>query len=90
VSRICKIIRERCNDIERDNMLANTGENKSLIFYCEIKLEWGKEEYMVCVQEIREMDWCGIWKSSGMRTQYEKGRCPLHRKEEDSIHIFIY
>jgi hypothetical protein len=30
---ICKIIRERCNDIERKNIFSNTSEKISLVLY---------------------------------------------------------
>jgi hypothetical protein len=37
---ICKTIRERCNNIQRQNMLAIHAKN-SLTFYSQIKYEWG-------------------------------------------------
>jgi hypothetical protein len=37
VSGICKIIKERCNDIERQNLFAKIKEKSSLIFYSEMK-----------------------------------------------------
>jgi hypothetical protein len=52
VSRNCITVKERCSDIERYRMIlnlyANMREKRSLIFYCEEKLEWVKEEYTVC------------------------------------------
>jgi hypothetical protein len=44
VSGICKKIKERCNDIERENMFANIKEKMSLIFYSEMKQEWAGEQ----------------------------------------------
>jgi hypothetical protein len=41
-------IRERCNDIERQNIFADVRVNVkiSLSSYCKIKQEWGKESYI--------------------------------------------
>jgi hypothetical protein len=43
VNGICKKIKERCNDIEWQNLFANTKEKRSLIFYSEKKQEWATE-----------------------------------------------
>jgi hypothetical protein len=37
---ICKIIRERCNDIERQNIFSDINVKISLIFYCEMKYSY--------------------------------------------------
>jgi hypothetical protein len=47
VSRICKIIKERCNE-KGQNLNENIREERLLIFYCDMKLEWAREEYTVC------------------------------------------
>jgi hypothetical protein len=46
VSGICKKIKERCNDIERQNLFSEIKEKSSLIFYSEMKQEWAREKYI--------------------------------------------
>jgi hypothetical protein len=91
VSGKCKKIKERCNDMERQNLFANIKEKRSLIFYSEMKQEWAREEYTVCCtrNERNGLAWfkTGIWKLRGMRIRFEKGRCPLCSEDEDAIHI---
>jgi hypothetical protein len=48
VSGICKKIKERCNDIELQNLFAKIKEKRSLIFYSEMKQEWAREQYISC------------------------------------------
>jgi hypothetical protein len=40
---VCKIIRERGNDIQRQNTYADINAKNSLTFYSQIKYQWGKE-----------------------------------------------
>jgi hypothetical protein len=81
VSRTCKQIKERCNDTERQNLFANISEDMSFIFYSDMQLEVGCEEYTVCCirNERSGLAWfkTGIWKMREMRKGYENGRCPL-------------
>jgi hypothetical protein len=42
-NKICKTIGERCNGVERQNVFSNIREKISLVFYCDIKHEWGKK-----------------------------------------------
>jgi hypothetical protein len=52
--KVSKIIREMCNDIERENIFSNTIEKISLMFYCEVEHEWGEESYAdECTREER-------------------------------------
>jgi hypothetical protein len=64
-------------------------EKRSLIFYCEMILEWGREEYTVyCTRSQRSgLAWfkTGIWKLRGVR----KGCYPLCREEDGVIHILL-
>jgi hypothetical protein len=84
-----KKIKERCNDIERQNLSANIKEKKPLIFYTEMKQEWAREKYIVCcTRNTRSgLAWfkTGIWKLRGMRKGFEKRRCPLCSEDEDAI-----
>jgi hypothetical protein len=48
VCSIFKKNKERCNDIERQNLFANIRENMLLIFYRDIKFEWAGEVYTGC------------------------------------------
>jgi hypothetical protein len=62
---IRKTIRERCNDIQRQNMFADINVKTSLTFYSQIKYEWGKECYIdKCTRKERiGIIWlkAGIW-----------------------------
>jgi predicted transcriptional regulator len=53
-NKICKIIRERCNDIERQNIFSNISKLNSLEFYCKMKHEWDKESY---IDECTRREW---------------------------------
>jgi hypothetical protein len=44
---ICKIVREKYNDIERQNIFLGINKKISLVFYCQMKYEWGKESYIL-------------------------------------------
>jgi hypothetical protein len=74
-------------------MFAKIKEEKSLIFYTEMKQEWAREEYIVCCtrNERSGLAWfkTGIWKLRGMRKGLEKGRCPACSEDEDVIHILL-
>jgi hypothetical protein len=48
VSGICKKIKERCNNIERQNLFSKIKVKSSLIFYSEMKQEWAREKYISC------------------------------------------
>jgi hypothetical protein len=67
-------------------LFVNIRDKKPLIFYCEMKLEWREEEHTVWgggerERERERLEWfkIGIWKLSGMRGRYDKGRCPFMR-----------
>jgi hypothetical protein len=78
---ICNIIRERCNDTERQNIFSDVNVKISVIFYCEMKYEWGKESYIdKCTRKERMgIIWpkAGIWKLRGIGRGFERGRCLL-------------
>jgi hypothetical protein len=42
-NRLKTIIRERYNDIERQNLFSKTSQKISLVFYQEMKHVWGRE-----------------------------------------------
>jgi hypothetical protein len=73
---MCKTIRERCNDLVRQNIFSDTNENISLIFCCEMKHEWGKESYIdKCTRKERMGTiWlkAGIFKLRGIRRGFER------------------
>jgi hypothetical protein len=68
-------------------------KKRSLIFYCKMKLEWGKEVHSVCCtrNERNGLAWLktGIWKLRGMRRGFVNGGCLLCREEEDVIYILL-
>jgi hypothetical protein len=43
-----KIVKGRCNVIERQNILADFSEKTSLILYTEVTFSWGKKLYAEC------------------------------------------
>jgi hypothetical protein len=47
-SAVLNLINMRCNDIQRQTAFAYIREKSSSIFYCEMKLGWGREDYAVC------------------------------------------
>jgi hypothetical protein len=90
---VCKEVKERCNDIERQNCFANLSEKRSLIFYRDMKFLWDREDYVMCVSRNDRMGiaWfrAGIWKLRGIRKGLEIRRCPLCNGEEDAIHTLL-
>jgi hypothetical protein len=68
-------------------------EKISLVFYQEIKQEWGRDEYIDCCnRNDRRCMACwrlGIWKLRGSRKGVEKGTCPLCLGKEDTKHILL-
>jgi hypothetical protein len=60
-----KEVKERCNDIKRQNFFANLSEKRSLTFYRDMKL-WDREDYVMCGSRNDRMGiaWfrAGIWK----------------------------
>jgi hypothetical protein len=76
--RACKEIKQTSNDIEEQNVFASVGEKRSLIFYCEMKVIWAREEYvMCCISKDRSgiaSFKAGIWNLRGMRKGLENGR----------------
>jgi hypothetical protein len=45
---ISKEVKERCNNIERQNFFANLSDKRSLIYYRDMKILWGRENYVMC------------------------------------------
>jgi hypothetical protein len=73
---ICNKIKERCNDIERQNIPSDVNVKISLSFYCKMKHEWGKESY---IEKCTRKERMGIiwWKggiSRGEDAPYVWGR----------------
>jgi hypothetical protein len=89
---ICKTIRERCNDIQKQNMFADINAKISLTFYSQLKYEWGKEWYIdKCTRKEGTgiIRWkAGIWKLKGIRRGLEKGRCPPYVGERRMRNIY--
>jgi hypothetical protein len=87
------LIREGCKDVDRPNLFSNIREKISLIYYCEIKRKWGKENYInECTRKERMGILLlnpGIWKLRGIRRGSDRGRCPLCLGEENTKHILM-
>jgi hypothetical protein len=61
---MCKIIRKRCNYIEMQDIFSDINVKISLLFYCEMKFEWGKESY---IDECTRKERMGIiWLKAGI------------------------
>jgi hypothetical protein len=91
-NKIRKINRERCNDTERQNVFLNIRKKISLVFYCEMKQEWGKGSYIdECTRKEKMGIWLKvrIWKLRRIRRGSERGWCPLCLGEEDAKHILL-
>jgi hypothetical protein len=77
---VCKEVKQRCNDNERQNFFANISEKQSLIIYGDMKLLWDRENYVLCVLRNDGMGiaWfgAGIWKLRGIRKSLDIGRFP--------------
>jgi hypothetical protein len=90
---VCKEVKERCNDIERQIFFTNLSEKRSLIFYRDMKLLWDREDYVMCCSTIDIMGiaWfrAGIWKLRGVRRVLEIRRYPLCNGEEDEVHFLF-
>jgi hypothetical protein len=69
-SRLRRIIRGRCNDIERQNLFSMRLGKISLVFCHEIKQKWSREENIeLCSRNERNwLVWlkAGVWKLSSI------------------------
>jgi hypothetical protein len=86
-----RLVKERCNDTERQNMLAKFPDKSSLTIYRELNFSWGKKLYIECCSRKESgIVWliAGIWQLEGVRRNADKGRCPLCL-EEDVKHILL-
>jgi hypothetical protein len=85
-----RLVKERCNDTERQNMLVKLTDKSSQTQYRELKFSWGKKLYIErCSRQQRsEIAWriAGIWQLKGVRRNADKGRCPF---EKDVKHILL-
>jgi hypothetical protein len=91
-NKICNVVTERCNDTERLKVFSNISEKISLVFYCEMKQESGKECYTdECTKNERMGIWlkAGTWKLTGIRRGSERGKCPLCMGEEGAKHTWL-
>ena len=87
-----RLVKERCNDTERQNILAKFPDKSSLTQYRELNVSWGKKLYIeFCSRKERSgIAWliAGIWQLKGVRRNADKGRCPLRFEREDVKHIY--
>lgn len=56
LTEITKIMEDRYNDIERQNILAQLSEKNSLTLYREINFSWGKKCIQNCFQRQKEVE----------------------------------
>jgi hypothetical protein len=90
---LLRLVKERCNDTERQNRLAKFSEKSSLTVYRELNSSWGKHLYTECCsrKERSGIAWliAGIWQLKGVRRNADKGRCPLCFEKENVKHILL-
>jgi hypothetical protein len=88
-----RLMKERCNDIERQNILAKFPEKSSLTLYIELNFSWGKQLYIECCsrKERSVISWliAGIWQLKGVRRNADEGRCAFCLAKEDVKHILL-
>jgi hypothetical protein len=76
-NQVCKIIKERCCSIVRQNVFPNRGTD-FFVFYCVMKQKCGKDSYN---DECERMGiaWLKtwIWKLRELKRRCENGRCSL-------------
>ena len=82
--KICKMIKIRCRDIQRQMALANVQGKTSMVIYCEIKVGGCREECIVHCNG-NERSWLG-WFQMGW---VKRGTCSLCRGEESAFHILL-
>jgi hypothetical protein len=74
-----RLVKERCDDIERQNMIAKFPDKSSLTLYRELNFSWGKKLYIECCSRKQRsgIAWliAGIWQLKGDRRNADKGRC---------------
>ena len=88
-----RLVKETCNDIEGQNILAEFPEKSSLTLYRKLNFCWGKKLYIECCsrKERSGIAWliAGTWQLKGVRRNADKGRCPLCLQEEDVKRILL-
>ena len=75
-----RLVTDRCNDTERQNILATFPEKSSLTLYREFNFVWDRKLYITrCFRKERSGKACliaGISQLMGVRRNVDKGRCP--------------
>jgi hypothetical protein len=88
-----RVVKEKCNDIDRQNILAKFPHKSSLTLYKELNFSLGKMLYIECCSRKQRsgIAWliAGIWQLKGVRRNADKGRCPICFEEEDVEHILL-
>jgi hypothetical protein len=91
---ITKIVKDRSNDIERQNILAKLSEKTQLTLYREMNFFWGKRLYIEwCLRKERSgIVWllARLWLLKGVRMNTEKAKCPLYVGEEDVVNTYYW
>jgi hypothetical protein len=86
-------VKNGCNDITRQNILAKMSGKSLLTPRREMNFNWSKIPYIEhCSRKEKSgITWllAGVWKLKGISRNVGKGRCPLCLGEEDVIHILL-
>ncbi|KAJ4444844.1 hypothetical protein ANN_06641 [Periplaneta americana] len=90
---IGRIVKERANEISRQDIFSNIKDLGSLKYYREVKQFWEQEEYvrLNSRKERTGMAWwrLGIWRLKNKRGNVQKDKCPLYGLAEDAMHIAL-
>ena len=86
-------IKRICKDIKMQEAFARMRRMITLEFYSRVKKSWEKQAYIDRLDRKDKTGWAwfrlGLWKSRGVRKNYERGKCPLCNEEEDEYHIML-
>ena len=89
INRTLERIKRRCQDIKIQEKFAKMRTMTTLEYYCKIKRVWTKEDYVDGVDNKGRAGWAwfrlGLWRSRGMRKNFEKDICPLCLEKEDEV-----
>ena len=83
---IIKLVKERCNDMDRQNMVSDISENVSLLFYRDINFSRDRKSYIEsCTRKERDgIAWLltELCKLRGIKRNVNKRICPLYLDNE--------
>lgn len=82
---------QKHNNADKQNLSVGTNQKNLLLNYSELQYKWRLKCYLeVSIRAKRRRIHLErkISKLQGIRRGYEKGRCPLHLKEQDTKYCY--